>query len=228
MTTSPVLRAVVAAGLVLAAVLTITSIQLMPDFSGDHADRLRAVAASPRASAVSAVTFTLSQLVLAVGVLGVAHVLRPRVPALAATAGALVLLGTFGHAVYGGISLLMLSMAEDPAAVDRYADLLASAEQGAPLPFMAAGLLGTVLGFVVLGVALWRGGLGPRWLGPAAVLWVLVEFVGSNFSRWAGYASGLLWLAVLATLAVEVWRAAPAPTQDPRPDLLPRPGARSA
>src|SRR5690606_24479259 len=148
---------------------------------------------------VSALSFTASQLFLAVGLAGVAHLLRSRVPVLATLGVVLAVLGAFGHAVYGGVNLVMLSMAgtaADPAALDSYAAVLAHGEQGIAIPFMAAGLLGTVLGFVLLGAALWRGGLGPRWVGPGMIAWVVVEFVGTGLSEWAGYASGVLYAVI--------------------------------
>lgn len=209
MNTALLARAAVAGSLVLAAVLTAVSVLLMPDFSGGQADRLAAIAAAPGTATVSAMGFTLAQLFLAVGVVGVAHLLADRTPVLAWTAATLVVLSCFGHAVYGGVNTIMLSMAQDLSAVDVHAEVLARNEQGVGLPFMAAGLLGTVLGLLVLAVALWRGRLGPRWVGPALALWVVVEFVGNSFSEWAGYASGAIYAVVLIALAVEVWRSAP-------------------
>lgn len=211
MTTAQLVRSAVAASLVVGAGLSITSILTMPDFSGDPAAWLREIAAAPGTSALSAVTFAVSQLLGAVGLLGVAHLLASRTPVLAPAGAVLVLLGAFGHAVYGGVNLTMLAMADgDPAALEVHAAAIDRVQSGPAVPFMAAGLLGTVLGFVLLAAAIWRGRLGPRWLGPAIVLWVLVEFVGSSFSEWAGHASGLLYVAVFVALTVEVWRSSPA------------------
>lgn len=207
MTTANLVRSTVAAALAVGAALAVTSVLLMPDFSGGHADRLQAIAGSQGTATVSAVAFTVSQLFLATGLVGLAHLLRSRVPVLAGVGATLAVLGAFGHAVYGGVNMVMLSMAQDLAATDTHSEVLARAEQGAGLPFMAVGLLGTVLGFVVLGVGLWRGGLGPRWLGPAVVVWVVVEFVGSGLSEWAGYASGLLYAVIFGTLALVVRRS---------------------
>src|SRR5690606_11493422 len=126
---------------------------------------------------------------------------------LAGIGGVLIVLGAFGHAVYGGVNLVMLTMAEDLGSLETHAAVLARGEEGIAIPIMAAGLLGTVLGFIVLGVAVWRGGLGPRWLGPAMIAWVVVEFVGSSLSDWALYASGALYALVFGALAVAVWRS---------------------
>lgn len=200
-------RTAVATSLVVGAALIVVSVLLMPDFSGGHGERLEAIAAAQGASAISALSFTVSQLFLAVGLVGVAHLVRSRVPVLATLGGTLAVLGAFGHAVYGGVNVVMLAMAEDLAALDTHAAVLARGEEGIGIPFMAAGLLGTVLGFILLGVAVWRGGLGPRWVGPAMIVWVVLEFVGSNFSEWASYASGALYAVVFGALAIAVWQS---------------------
>nr|NLD41675.1 hypothetical protein [Actinomycetales bacterium] len=111
------------------------------------------------------------------------------------------------HAVYGGVNIVMLLMARDLGALEAHASVLDAGEQGLMVPFLAAGLLGTVLGFVLLGIAVWRVGLGPRWTGPAMIVWVVVEFVGSSMSQWAGYASGVLYAVILGALALTVLRS---------------------
>ena len=201
------IRATVSASLVVGAVLTVISVLLMPDFSGGHAERLQAIAAERGTATVSSLAFTFAQLFLAIGVVGLAHLARSRAPVLATLGGILVLLGAFGHAVYGGVRIVMLSMAADLSSLEAFAAVLQRGEKGAGLPFMLMGLLGTVLGLVLIGIALWRGRLGPRWLGPAIIGWVVLEFVGSGLSQWAGYASGLLYAVVFLTMATLTWRS---------------------
>jgi hypothetical protein len=201
-------RSAVAASLATCGVLTVIAVLLMPDFSGSEAQWLQAIAAAPTAAAVSALLFVGSQLPFAVGLVGVAHLLRDRTPVLAALGAALAVLGGFGHAAYGGVNLVMLQMAKDPANAAIHADVLSGVGSGPAVPFMATGLLGTVLGMVLLGIAVWRAGVGPRWLGPVLVLFVVVEFAGSGFSVWAGYASAVLFLAAFLTLALVVARSA--------------------
>lgn len=215
MNTAHLVRTAVAASLLLGAALTLGSIVTMPDFSGDTAAWLQEIAAAPGMAAFSSLTWIAAQLFLAVGLLGVAHLVRSRVPLLAAAASVLVLLSTFGHAVYGGVNLTMLAMARDLGAADVHVTVLQELEAGLAVPFMAAGLLGTVLGFVLLGVMVWRAQLGPRWLGPALVLFVVIEFAGGSVSAWAGYVSGTLFVVALTTLAhvvrrspVNHWRSA--------------------
>ena len=208
--TAALTRGTVAASLATCAVLTVVAVLTMPDFSGSQAQWLQEIAAAPTASAVSAMLFVGSQLPFAVGLVGVAHLLRDRAPVLAALGSVLAVLGGFGHATYGGVNLVMLQMAKDPANSAVHVDVLDGVGSGPAVPFMAMGLLGTVLGLVVLGIAVWRAGVGPRWLGPVLVLFVVVEFAGAGISVWAGYASALLFLVGLLTLALVVARSATA------------------
>jgi hypothetical protein len=205
--TAALTRGTVAASLATCAVLTVVAVLTMPDFSGSQTQWLKEIAAAPTASAVSAVLFVGSQLPFAVGLVGVAHLLRDRTPVLAALGAALAVLGGFGHAAYGGVNLVMLQMAKDPANATVHADVLNGVGSGPAVPFMAMGLLGTVIGLVLLGVAVWRAGVGPRWLGPVLVLFVVVEFAGAGLSVWAGYASALLFLVGFLTLALVVARS---------------------
>lgn len=199
-------RTTVAGSLLAAAVLTVASIATMPDFSDGHASRLEAIAGSSVAT-FSAFTWVASQVFILVGVVGVAHLARHRATVPALSAAVLVALSCFGHLVYGGVNLTMVEMAADPAGITTHAAVLDRLEGGIAVPFMAAGMLGLVLGFVALAVALWRAQLGPRWLGPALVVWVVVEFVGSSLSAWAFYGSGVLYIVTFATLALVAWRS---------------------
>lgn len=208
--TAVLTRGTVAASLAACAVLTVVSVLLMPDFSGGEAAWLTAIAAAPSASAISALMYAGSQLPFAVGLAGVAHLLRDRTPVLAAAGVALAVLGGFGHAVYGGVNLVMLQMADDPTNAAAHVQVLKGVGSGVAVPFMAMGLLGTVLGLVLLGVAVWRADLGPRWLGPVLVAFVVVEFAGAGLSVWAGYASAVLFLVGFLTLSLTVARSSTA------------------
>jgi hypothetical protein len=206
--TAALTRATVVASLAACGVLTVVSVLLMPDFSGSESQWLREIATASTASAISAMLFVGSQLPFAVGLAGVAHLLRDRTPVLAAVGAALAVLGAFGHAAYGGVNLVMLQMAKDSTNAAIHADVLRGVGSGPAVPFMAAGLLGTVLGLVLLGIAVWRADVGPRWLGPVLILFVVVEFAGAGFSVWAGYASAVLFLLGFLTLALVVARSA--------------------
>ena len=194
-------------GLVASALLMGASTILMPPWSGDGAERLTAIHDAGTAATVSALTFTLAQLPFLVGVLGVGHLLRVRSPRLAASGAALAVVGCFGHAVAGGISLATLSLADDTANLEVHGRLAESLENGTTIPFMAAGLLGTVLGVLLLSIALFRSRTGPRWVGPVLWAFLAVEFVGSNLSEWASPVSVALYAVALGAVALTVHRS---------------------
>ena len=192
----------VAASMVAAAVLMLCSVILQPEFPDTHRDRLAAIDMASTSAQVSALTFTLAQLPFLIAMLGAAHLLRRRAPVLSALTAVFGLLGGFGHAVFGGVSLVMLSMAADGANRETHADVLSAVESGAGAPFMAMGLLGTVLGILMLAVGLGRSRIGPRWLPFLLGGFLLVEFVGTGLSEWASSLAGALYLSSLVTLAV--------------------------
>lgn len=205
----PRMRVLVAASLLIFAVLSVTWVLLLPDSPADAEESLRAVADAGTTGRIALIALAASQLAFLVGFAGVAVWLHRTSPRLATLGGTCVVLGGFGHAVFSGAEMVRHTMADDPAG---NADLASRIQTFGPLiPFMAAGLIGTVLGLILLGAAHLRATALPRWVGPVLIAFVLVEFVGSNFSDWAGYLSGVLLLAACGGLAVGVMTSAPAP-----------------
>ena len=204
-------RRFVAASLVVTALLSTLWTVTEPDLSGDHADWLGSMAEAGGRVKISGLAFVLAQLPFIVGMAGLARWLRPS--RLAAVGGVLAVLGGFGHAVYGGVMLTQTVMAEDRSNLDVYAGLLERLE-GEPtlLPFMVAGLLGTVLGVLLLSIAWWRSRTAPRWVAPTLWAFLVVEFVGVNLSEWATYLSVLLYLVALCAIAT---RLVAAPVRQP-------------
>ena len=207
MITARYVRAAAAISLVLNAVLSVVAIALMPAFSESSVEFLGTIGAAGAAATISAAAFVIAQLPLIIAVLGLSHLAGIRAPIIAIIGGTIAVIGAFGHAVYGGTQLLNLSMAADTANHEVYAGLL---DGELPLPLMIlmmCGTAGTVLGLLLLGVALLRAKVGPRWVPYAIWVWLVVEFVGSGITEWATLASGLVYLGTLGALAVTVWRS---------------------
>jgi hypothetical protein len=225
-------RGATAICLVLAGVLSAAFVLLAaaPGWDSDNVERLQAVADAGAPATVSFVAFASSQLPWLIGLLGVARLVRSA-PVLAHLGAALVTAGAFGYAVYGGAQLLVPAMAASEANLATFAQLRADAE---PLtgPFAAVGMVGTVVGLLLLSIALWRGRVGPRWIPLTVWAFLAVEFVGTSISPTVApsVSTGLL-LTALASLAVVVWRSpdrAWAPAVDGPPFLESaddRPGA---
>lgn len=204
---SPYRRNVAAAGLVVAAVLSGLSVVLQPPFPDGFAARLAAIDGAGTGAALSAAAFVLAQLPLGAGVLGVAHLLRGRSPRMSTVAASLCVLGAFGHAVFGGVSLVYVVAAGDQANRDAYASLVQQVESSPVMAFAALGLLGTVIGLVLLGISLWRAQLVARWVPAALWAFIVVEFAGSGLSDYASYVSGVLFVVVMGALAGWVLRS---------------------
>ena len=200
-------RGVAAASLVATAALSGVSVMLQPELGEDPAAQLAAIAAAGTGATASVVAFLLAQLPFIGAVLGVAHLLRTRTPLLSNVAGTLGVVGAFGHTVFGGLSLVYLSMAGDPANRQVYAALMARLGDSPVMLFSLAGLVGTVLSVVLLAAGLWRSRIVPRWVPAVLWLFVVVEFAGSGFSRQASYLASVLLLVAFGALAVRVQRS---------------------
>jgi hypothetical protein len=200
-------RAAAAVGLALAAALMVVAMGTDVPFSGEPDEVLGEMDAAGGRAWLSAFTYTLAQLALIPGVLGIAHLLRESTPRLSSLGGTLAVLGAFGHTVHAGGVLLIVSMAQgaaDRGALSTALDEYISSPAGV---FSAMGLLGTVLGLLLLTVGLWLSGVGPRWVPAALAGFLVVEFVGSAITPWASAAGGALYLASFGVLAATIWRS---------------------
>jgi len=196
-------RILAAVCLVATALLSVVSVLLQPEFPSDSADRLAAVASSGTAGTISLLAFALTQLpymIAAVAIAALAALARRT----ALVGCVLAVLGGFGHAVFSGIGLAYLGMSGDAANRDAMGAVVESIEAGPAVVFMAMGLIGTVLGVILLGVALFRSRSVPRWIPVSLWAFVVMEFVGTGFSEWASPAAGLLYLAAFAGMAFEL------------------------
>lgn len=198
--TSPQARTA-AAALVTSAVLLAVSSLTQPDVTGGAAQKLAAIDDAGGRAVVCAVLFAVAQLPLAVALVAVGGRLRPRAPRLAAIGTTLAVLGAFGHALFGGVSLTYLLMASDTANHAVYAQLVSDIESSPVMLTSVVGLAGTVLGLLLLSIALFRSGVGPRWVGPVLWAFLVVEFVGTSMSRYASFVSAVLLVLAFGALA---------------------------
>ena len=217
-------RNATALALVTTAALSLASVALQPEFPAELDQRLAAIDAAGGRGAVSAVAFVLAQLPFIVAVLGVAHLLRGRAGWSSTIAACLGVAGAFGHAVFGGIALMYLSMAGDVENRAVHAALMEQVEGSPTMAFAALGLLGTVLGLLLLGVSLWRSRLVARWIPVGLWVFIVVEFAAGGLSEYASAVSGVLYLVVMVALAAWVARTPAAswapPVTAERSDLV--------
>jgi len=200
-------RTAAAVGLVLAAVLMVVAMGTDVPFSGEPDEVLAEMDAAGGRAWLSAITYTLAQLALIAGLLGVAHLLREPTPRLSNLGGTLAVLGAFGHTVHAGGVLLIVSMAQGEADRGALATTLEGYMSSPAGLFSAMGLLGTVLGLLLLTIGLWRSDVGPRWVPAALAAFLVVEFLGTAITPWASAAGGALYLTSFAALATTIWRS---------------------
>ncbi|GAA4431927.1 hypothetical protein GCM10023169_37040 [Georgenia halophila] len=197
------LRILTAVALVATALLSLLWTLLEPPLPAEGL--LTALADGGTSVAASGLLFAFAQLLFAVGMVGLGCWLRSASPRLAATGASFGVLGAFGHTLWAGVMLVQIVMAADAANHDVHAALVADLEASLLfLPFSMLGLAGTVLGVLLLSIALWRSRRAPRWAAPALWAFLLVEFVGTSLSDWATYVSGVLYLAAFAALAARI------------------------
>lgn len=199
-------RLITAGCLITTALLSAVSVVLQPDFGSTSTARLAAIDDAGTRAAVSAVAFVLAQLPFIGAVLGLGHLLRERAPRLANVAPTVAVIGGFGHAVFGGAMLLTMTMATTPGSRRPYAEALDRFESSPATIFALLGLLGTVIGILLLAAGLWRARVGPRWIAPTLLAFVVIEFVGAGFTHWASVVAAMLYLATFGALAFAVVR----------------------
>ena len=199
-------RTAAGASLVAAALTSAAWTLTMPPFPDGYVERLAAIDEAGASGTVSAVFFPISQLFMLGAVLGIAHLIRRGAPVLSNVGAALAVIGVVGHAIFGGANLMMLEMAGDATNREIHAEVLADFESSPMMLFAAAGLIGTVLGFLLLGIGLFRSRVVPRWV--PALMWgfLVVEFVGTALSDYATYVSALALAITFGALAQHVWR----------------------
>jgi hypothetical protein len=189
-----------------AAVLLAASVALEPNLSNNATEHLVDLhTAGPQAGASSAL-FLLGQAPNLIAIIAIGWLLRPHSAKLANWGTVLGVVGAMGEAAMAAVSLVFLEMANDTQHRDVYAVFYKHVITS-PLGIISlVGLVGSVLGLLLLSIGLFRAGVGPRWIGPSLWAFLLLQYVGTGLSLWAGYLSVLLsgaaYLALARTIRV--------------------------
>jgi len=153
--------------------LLAASTLLEPTDSHANSDQLRAAAAHPGAMQASAWCEILAGMLAPVVVITLMHIVRRRGVVLAHIGGILGILGSASGIMIGLHSLFIVALAGNAGgtgnAVLTRLDHIAS-----PIPVLFFVL---PVALALLAVAAVRAGLAPRWVIPAAVLFVLADYV---------------------------------------------------
>jgi hypothetical protein len=190
--------------------LLLASTLLEPTGSTANSDQLRAAAAHPAAMQASAWCQILAGVLAPVVVITLMHVVRRRGVVLAHVGGILGILGSVGGTMIGVHGLFIVALAQDGGGAGNA--VLTRLDQIAPVIIVLFFALPVAL--TLLAVADVRAGLVPRWVIPAAVLFLLAGFVPAAA---AGIGQLVLGLAVFGRIAYRIlgmsdaeWESGPA------------------
>jgi hypothetical protein len=109
----------------------------------------------------------------------------------------------------GGTGLIYLAMASDSANRPAFAGVWEKVESSPVMLFAMVGFGGTVVTLLLLSIGLFRSAIVSRWVPVLVWSFLVLEFAGSNVTRFASYAAGLCLLMAFGTIARLVWQSPP-------------------
>jgi hypothetical protein len=167
--------------------LLLASTLLEPTSSTANSDQLRAAAAHPAAMQASAWCEILTGMLAPVVVITLMHVVRRRGVVLAHVGAILGILGSAAGAMIGLHGLFIVALAQDGGGAGNA--VLTRLDHIAPvIPVLFFAL---PVALTLLAVADVRAGLVPRWVIPAAVLFLLAGFAPGPGAEYIQIALGL-------------------------------------
>jgi Domain of unknown function (DUF4386) len=164
---------------------------------------------------------------------GLLHTIRDRGVVYAHVAAALIIYGLVTQAALGGINVMFWVMTKPGMNHAAMVNLLNGLEHGSAVagaPLLAGHYLFAV-GMVLLGIAVWRARLAPRWAGILVALWPVSDIALSSAGDLASLVSDAIGIAGFAALGWRVltapdasWEAAPEiadePARQPHPSAI--------
>lgn len=219
-------RTVAGAALLLGPVLFAAAELSSPALSGTSAQQLAQLGAQRNQQVASSLLSIATAMVLLVGVLGAVHLVRRRGAGLAHAAAIFCVYGLVAaHAALAGVNLVFAELGspslDRSSMVALYDTITHDAALGAPL---LLGHYALVIGVILLGIALWRGAVGPRWAAVCIVLYpvsdVLLSFVPvGDAGEWISNGLGIAGLGALGLFVLRMtdaqWEAPVATAHEP-------------
>jgi hypothetical protein len=198
------MRRLCAASLIAAPVLLLVSELVSPALSDDGPESLAVLAAQPERLAAWIWLGIVSAVLLLPAVFGLGHLLRPRGRGIGGGGAALAVVGAVGYALHQGLFLQLPALLDgDPAEMAALYERQGESATFAVVTFLL--FLGPLLiGLLLLGVGLFRGGVAPLWPAVAIALAILPSAVPLPFDT--GFAPFVLLNAALAGYAWVVLR----------------------
>jgi hypothetical protein len=198
-------RSLAAIGLVLGPLLFLFDTLIDPAWAGDDAAYLAEVAGHKARYVIAELASTLGALAWIVGMLGVMRLLRRRRVTLGQLAAGIVTFGLIGLTASFAFSVFDLAMADFE---NRGAMVHLHAELGDSFAYKAYWLIffsaGTVLGLILLGVALLRNRLVAPW-SPILLIVASVFWHVAGGERVTDALALVMLAAALAPLTARIW-----------------------
>lgn len=225
-------RTVAGICLIAGPLLLLVAGAITPSESSDSANAyMKSVAADPSAHEWGAVAFVLAFALLVPGLVGAVHLLRRRAVVLGHVFGSLAILGAVMFVGLAATTFYDIALATslplDQAV--KANDALDDVTGGVVV--LVPALLGTFVGLIGLGVALWRGGWAPAWVAVAAAAGMLLVVAGDG-NKITGLAGSLALLAAYGYVGLtmlrmgnDAWESATPPAHGADAAAAPAPGS---
>jgi len=208
-------RKVLASCLVVPPVLWAASSLIGPSTSNgssvhDQLKDLNKIAAHKGAFVVSNILFLVGAIVLIIGTYGIVHVFRGRKVGVGQVAGGLIAIGMCVFFAFYGLGLTNYEQVNHaqfrtPATEQLFAQLNHYGQSsGVGAILFIALILGTVLGPILLGIAVIRRRNVPLWSGILLIVCGPVGFFANGKAAGAGFQ--VLLIVAFAPLALLMWR----------------------
>lgn len=181
-----------------------------PQPSGSAAAQLTSFAQHRHLLVIGVLCGLASSMCFVPALFGLLHKIRDRGVVYAHVAAALIIYGLVTQAALGGINVMFWVMTKPGMNHAAMVNLLNGLQHGsavAAAPLLAGHYLFAV-GVVLLGIAVWRARLAPRWAGILVALWPVADVALSSAGDLASLISDAIAIAGFAALG---WRTLTAP-----------------
>jgi len=226
-------RVVAGLGLVAAPLLFAVAEIATPQPSGSAAAQLASFAQHRHLLLVGLLCGLASTMCFVPALFGLLHTIRDRGVVYAHVAAALIIYGLVTQAALGGINVMFWAMTKPGMNHAAMVNLLNSLEHGSAVagaPLLAGHYLFAV-GVVLLGIAVWRARLAPRWAGILVALFPISDVALSaagDISSLISDAIGVVGFAALGSRLLTApdasWDASPQiaaePARQPHPSAI--------
>jgi Domain of unknown function (DUF4386) len=219
-------RRVVAGLCLVAAPLLFAAAEIAtPQPSGSAAAQLASFAQHRNLLVVGVLCGLASSMCFIPALFGLLHKIRNRGVAYGHAAAALIIYGLVTQAALGGINVMFWVMTKPGMNHAAMVNLLNGLEQHGSavlaVPLLAGHYVFAV-GVVLLGIAVWRARLAPRWAGILVALWPVSDVALSSAGDLASLISDAIGIAGFAVLG---WRLLTAPDSswDAPPEIAAEP-----